>query len=181
MLDKKFLVIVSVIMAVFIITAAYWFRLDSQKRTDNVPVVPTAGREGTTHRHMSIVVLTPDGVIDFSAPEYQLQSPLVHFEEEDGTFIHKHALGVTLPFLFETLGMTLTPECLTLDGGKSYCTNETNKLHIFINRVERNKDIPFYELLNNDKYLITYGSFSSQDLQLQLNSVPDLEENLESY
>ncbi len=181
MIDKKTLVIISAVLAVFIITAAYWFRLDAKRNTTQVREVPQLGREGSTHRHMSIIVMTPDGIIDFSAPEYQLQSPIVHFEEGNGTYVHKHATGITLPYLFETLGMNLTPDCLTLDGGKSYCTDATNKLYIFINRVQKNDDIPYYELTNHDKYLITYGNFSDQDIQLQLNSVPNLEGDLESY
>ncbi len=181
MIDRKMLIIVSVVLAGFFITAAWWFRIDSQKNNVLKPVEPALGAVGSTHRHMAIKVYTPDGQIDFTQDKYQSQSELVHFENGDGNYIHKHATGVTLPYLFKTLHMQLTPDCLITDYGKSYCTNATNTLYIFINRVQRNADIPYYELGNGDKYLITYGNFDDQDLQLQLNSIPDITDELMSY
>lgn len=181
MIDRKMLIVVSFVLAGFFIVAATWFRIDSQKNNVIKPEAPQISNAGSTHRHMAIKVYVPDGQIDFTQPQYQSQSELVHFENDDGTFIHKHATGVTLPYLFETLHMQLTPDCLVTDYGKSYCTDGANKLYIFVNRVERNKDIPYYELQNSDKYLITYGNFSDQDLELQLNSVPDITDELMSY
>ncbi len=70
-----------------------------------------AGALGSDHAHAAILVNIFGDEFDFSAPAYQIKSSWIHFEGRDGTTIHKHATGVTLGYLFETLALGLDDQC----------------------------------------------------------------------
>ena len=57
---------------------------------------PGAGKLGDSHEHASLLVRIFGDKFDFSVPSYQIKSSWIHFEESDGTTIHRHASGVTL-------------------------------------------------------------------------------------
>ncbi|MGD8432167.1 MAG: protein-disulfide isomerase, partial [Nitrosopumilaceae archaeon] len=72
--------------------------------TQTAPGGPeNAGPLGSEHTHAGILVKIFGDTFDFSAPAYQIKSSWIHFEGNDGTTVHKHATGVTLGYLFETL------------------------------------------------------------------------------
>ncbi|MEK7535936.1 MAG: protein-disulfide isomerase [Patescibacteria group bacterium] len=135
------------------------------------------GLAGSEHSHMSILVMINGEPVDFSQARYQLQSDLVHFEDGDGVYIHKHATGITLSYLFETLKIKLTDDCITLDSGLEYCSDGKASLKTYLNR-ELFVDWDKYELRDGDKILIDYGTSTEFDIALLLNSVPDLSSDL---
>ncbi|HEY4493603.1 MAG TPA: protein-disulfide isomerase [Candidatus Paceibacterota bacterium] len=134
---------------------------------------PQLGEAGSEHTHMSMLVFVSGKLLDFSQPLYQLQNELVHFEDADGIFIHKHATGVTLTYLFESLEMELTSDCIRLRTGLEYCSDGKAKLQTYLNK-EKFGDWDKYELRDGDKILIDYGNTSEFDHKLLLNTVPDL-------
>ena len=64
-----------------------------------------AGALGSEHAHAGILVKIFGDEFDFSAPAYQIKSPWIHFESRDGSTIHKHATGVELEYLFNSLSI----------------------------------------------------------------------------
>ena len=64
-----------------------------------------AGRLGDEHEHASVLVRIFGDKLDFSSPAYQIKSSWIHFEDSDGTTIHRHSSGVTLGYLFDTLNI----------------------------------------------------------------------------
>ena len=52
---------------------------------------PGAGKLGGEHEHASLLVRIFGDKFDFSVPSYQIKSSWIHFEESDGTTIHRHA------------------------------------------------------------------------------------------
>jgi len=61
----------------------------------NIPGAPSgAGKLGGEHEHASLLVRIFGDKFDFGAPSYQIKSSWIHFEESDGTTIHRHASGV---------------------------------------------------------------------------------------
>jgi len=66
---------------------------------------PGAGKLGGEHVHASLLVRIFGDKFDFSVPSYQIKSSWIHFEESDGTTIHRHASGVTLGYLFDTINI----------------------------------------------------------------------------
>ena len=67
---------------------------------------PGAGVLGGEHEHASLLVrIFGDKFSAFANPSYQIKSSWIHFEESDGTTIHRHASGVTLGYFFDTLNI----------------------------------------------------------------------------
>ena len=70
-----------------------------------------AGKLGGEHEHASLLVRIFGDKFDFGVPSYQIKSSWIHFEESDGTTIHRHASGVALGYLFDTLNIGINNEC----------------------------------------------------------------------
>jgi len=136
--------------------------------SDNVPGGPeNAGALGSEHSHAALLVKIFGDKFDFSAPAYQIKSSWIHFEGRDGSTIHKHATGVTLGYLFDTLKLGLDDQCFVFQDGRSFCTNEDYSLVFYING-KQVPDIRDYEIQEDDRILISYGAETPEELQSQL-------------
>jgi len=163
---KQTLIAVGVlgVIAAIVGYAGYMFVTMDQ----NVPGSPEgAGALGSEHSHASILVKVFGDSFDFSAPAYQIKSSWIHFEGRDGSTIHKHATGVNLGFLFESLGLGLDDQCLVFQDGRSFCTNEDYSLKFYING-EKLNDIRDYEIEEDDRILISYGGETPEEIEGQL-------------
>jgi len=126
-----------------------------------------AGRFGDEHEHASLLVRIFGDTFDFSSPSYQIKSSWIHFEDSDGTTIHRHSTGVTLGYLFANIGIDIDSECYKFPDGRSFCTNEDYSLKYYINH-QIVKDINDYVLEEGDRILITYGSETPEQIEEQL-------------
>ena len=152
------------LIAVIVGYAGYEFiNLDS-----NAPgAPPNAGKLGDEHEHASILVKIFGDKFDFTSPAYQIKSSWIHFEDSDGTTIHRHSSGVTLGYLFANLGIGIDSECYKFPDGRQFCTNEDYSLKYYINhRIV--KDINDYVLDDTDRILITYGNQTPEEIEEQL-------------
>ena len=128
---------------------------------------PGAGKLGDEHEHASLLVRIFGDKFDFDSPAYQIKSSWIHFEDSDGTTIHRHSSGVTLDYLFANIGISIDNECYKFPDGRQFCTNEDYSLKYFINH-EPVKDINDYVLEEGDRILITYGSETPEQIEEQL-------------
>jgi len=152
------------LIAVIVGYAGYEFiNLDS-----NAPGAPPgAGKLGDEHEHASVLVKIFGDKFDFTSPAYQIKSSWIHFEDSDGTTIHRHSSGVTLGYLFANLGIGIDSECYKFPDGRQFCTNEDYSLKYYINhRIV--KDINDYVLDDADRILITYGNQTPEEIEEQL-------------
>jgi len=155
------------ILALIVIIAGYavyeFINLDS-----NAPGAPPgAGKLGDEHEHASLLVRIFGDKFDFTSPAYQIKSSWIHFEDSDGTTIHRHSSGVTLGYLFANLGIGIDSECYKFPDGRQFCTNEDYSLKYYINhRIV--KDINDYVLDDTDRILITYGNQTPEQIEEQL-------------
>ena len=152
------------LIAIIVGYAGYEFiNLDS-----SAPGAPSgAGKLGDEHEHASLLVRIFGDSFDFSSPAYQIKSSWIHFEDSDGTTIHRHSSGVTLDYLFANIGIGIDNECYKFPDGRQFCTNEDYSLKYFINH-EPVKDINDYVLEQGDRILITYGSETPEQIEEQL-------------
>jgi hypothetical protein len=139
----------------------------------NPPPEAAFGALGSTHIHSAFRLFIHNQTTDFSQPKYQVKSQLVHFENGDGDTIHTHATRVHIGYLLKSLGITFTSECLTMDNGEKYCNDGTNTLKFYVNGV-RNSMYDKYEMKDNDKILLSYGSQTQEQIDAQLKAVDDL-------
>jgi hypothetical protein len=141
---------------------------------------PGAGKLGGEHEHASLLVRIFGDKFDFSVPSYQIKSSWIHFEESDGTTIHRHASGVTLGYLFDSLNIGVDyvdrvnedtiKKCFIFPDGRQFCDNEDYRLKFYINHVEQ-QSIYNYVLEDGDRILITYGNETPEQIEEQLIEV----------
>ena len=128
---------------------------------------PGAGRLGGEHEHASLLVRIFDDKFDFAVPSYQIKSSWIHFEESDGTTIHRHASGVTLGYLFDSLNIGIDSECYSFPDGRQFCTNEDYSLKYYLNH-QLVDDINDYVIQDDDRILITFGNETPEQIEEQL-------------
>ena len=138
--------------------------------TDTPGAPPGAGKLGDEHEHASVLVRIFGDKFDFSATTYQIKSSWIHFEESDGNTVHRHSSGVTLGYLFETLGIEIDENCYIFADGRQFCTNEDYSLKYFINRDSVNS-INDYVIQDDDRILISYGNEKEHQIINQLNEL----------
>jgi len=152
------------IIAVIVGYAGYLFL----NMTETAPGGPeNAGALGSEHSHAALLVKIFGDTFEFSSPAFQIKSSWIHFEGRDGSTIHKHATGVSLGYLFETLAIGLDDQCYVFPDGKQFCSNEDYKLNFFINR-EQVSDIREYEIMEDDRVLIVYGAETPEEIEAYL-------------
>ena len=128
---------------------------------------PGAGKLGDEHVHSSVLVRIFGDKFDFSVPSYQIKSSWIHFEDSDGTTIHRHASGVTLGYLFGSLNIGMDSKCYIFPDGRQFCTNEDYSLKYFINH-KPVSDINDYIFEDGDRILISFGSETPEQIEEQL-------------
>ena len=134
----------------------------------NVPGAPPgAGKLGDAHEHASLLVRIFGDKFDFSVPSYQIKSSWIHFEESDGTTIHRHASGVTLGYLFDSLNIGMDSKCYVFPDGRQFCNNEDYSLKYYINH-QPVSDINDYVFEDGDRILISFGPETPEEIEEQL-------------
>lgn len=152
------------VIAVIVGYSAYLFT----NMTETAPGGPeNAGALGSAHDHAAILVKVFGDTFEFSGPAFQIKSSWIHFEGRDGTTVHKHATGVTLGYLFDTLKIGLDDQCYIFPDGKAFCTNEDYTLKFFINE-KQVPDIRDYEIMEGDRILIVYGAETPEEIDAYL-------------
>jgi len=163
---KQTLIAVGVLVGIALIVGyASWIFINM---TETAPGGPeNAGALGSEHSHAAILVKIFGDTFEFSSPAFQIKSSWIHFEGNDGTTIHKHATGVNLGYLFDTIGIGLDDQCYVFPDGKSFCTNDEYTLKFFINR-EQVSDITDYEIMEGDRILVVFGSETPEEIESYL-------------
>ena len=131
------------------------------------------GAVGSEHSHANFLVFINGEKMNFALPQYMVKVQKVHIENMNGVTIHKHATGVTLGYFFKTLGFKFNDECFVTDEKEKFCTEGDKKLNFYVNG-NKNLEYGNYEILDGEKYLISYGS-SNEDIQEQLDELNEIE------
>ncbi len=167
---KHTLIAVAVLGAIAVIVgiSVYNF-LSFEQTTPGAP--PGAGTLGSEHVHASFLAKLHGDTFAFSGPAYQIKSSWQHFEAGDGTTIHRHATGVTLGFLFESMRIGLDDECFSYQasagGERRFCTDENFSLKFYVNHepVDNLTDLVFED---GDRILLSYGGEDQTQIDAQL-------------
>ena len=165
------------ILAVLVLIVGYTGYLFMTMDASAPGAPPGAGKLGGEHEHASLLVRIFGDKFDFAVPSYQIKSSWIHFEESDGTTIHRHASGVTLGYLFDSLNigigladMDTSKKCFVFPDGRQFCDNEDYRLKFYVNHIEQ-KSIHNYVIVEGDRILITYGNETPEQIEEQLLEV----------
>ncbi|MBT3418822.1 MAG: thioredoxin domain-containing protein [Candidatus Magasanikbacteria bacterium] len=142
----------------------------------NVAVSVDSSEGEEVHEHADLKMYINGNSIDFTQEKYQSseENPrheYTHLHDGNGDVLHKHFSAVTLGDFFESIGMSLSSSCLTVDTGEEYCTNGQSSLKFFVNGEARGS-LHTYSIQDLDQVLISYGS-PHEDVTAQIASVSD--------
>lgn len=134
--------------------------------------------DNVVHVHGDFRMYIKDERIRFTEEKYQSSTALthhvsLHFHDGNDEVIHRHADNVTLAEFFDSIGITVTNDCLTMDTGVKHCTNATNTLMLIVNN-ERVIDIEDYIFAEEDRILIYYGDPTNPKIRDYTVGVTDL-------
>ena len=131
-----------------------------------------AGALGDEHVHASILTKIHGDDFDYSLPAYQIKSSWIHFEAQDGSTIHRHASGVTLEFLFNSVGIRLDESCFVFPDDRQFCTNEEFTLRYYIDGIQAESvnDLVFED---ESRILISYGDNDLNRVDKELAELED--------
>jgi len=167
---KNSLIAIAVLGSIAVIVGISAYNFVNMDQNAAIGGPPNAGTLGSEHVHSSMLVKLHGDTFDFSGPAYQIKSSWIHFEAQDGATIHRHATGVTLGWLFETIGIGLDDECYTFKGtggDRVFCSNEEYSLKFFVNH-QPVPNLTDYIFEDEDKILISYGEETQEQIDSQL-------------
>ncbi len=165
---RKSMLMTAGVLGIILVIVGYSAYTFVTMEGSSVPGAPSgAGLLNDEHAHTSILVRIFGDKFDFTSPAFQIKSSWIHFEGQDGDTIHRHSTGVTLGYLFGTLGLTVDDECFVFPDGRQFCNNEDYSIKFFINH-EQVPSIHDYIGNENDRVLISYGNESPEEIEKQL-------------
>ena len=164
---KNLKTIILPIIAAIVIIAVISIYVFSQ----NTISVAGFGPLGSAHEHAAFLVKVNGKNIDFSQPQYQVQSDYIHVENGDGTTLHRHATNVTFVDFLKSVKMDIDKKnnCLAFTNGTEYCDDD-DKLRTFING-NSTGSISDYVLKNNDRLLVIYGNETDEQIANALDEL----------
>jgi len=132
---------------------------------------------GTAHNHANMKVFVNGQLLNFAKPEYYMKSRFLHVNnnqnlEDASSVLHMHAKNVPMAWFFESLGMQLGKDSLTLADGQVLRNGNGNTLKFFRSgkKVDELGNYVFQPL---GKILISFGPENDPDIQRQIDSVPN--------
>jgi hypothetical protein len=128
------------------------------------------------HVHSDFLFYIHDKQIDLSGDKYQssrtqILSPNIHLHDNIGTEIHRHADGITMSEFLHSIGFTLTDTCITTDAQEQYCSNDTDKLILFVNGAPVAHPSTYINQ-EQDHILLYYGDPNSPNIAVYESKIP---------
>ena len=174
------MILIPIIVAVVAILAISGSRFSSE--------INKFGTVGSAHEHAAFIINVNGTAIDFSQPQYQVKSRLIHVEGGDGFTLHRHTDRVPFGEFLRSENMNLEDSCFSISEGTSdqqgqqqgqqleYCTNETEELRAFVNgeELEPPSALVDYILKDDDRILLIYGNQTTDQLTEALSELEEV-------
>lgn len=143
----------------------------------NSPAEPKLAHTEDVHVHADFQMIINDKKIDLTQDKYQsivgdIKHADIHLHDHQGNIIHRHADGVTFGDFLRSIGFELTENCLTMDTGEKYCTDENKALTLYVNGVAYSP-IDSYIINDADQTLLYYGENNAEKIFEYLGSLTD--------
>ena len=176
--QKYLMILIPIIVAVVAILAISGSRFSSE--------INKFGTVGSAHEHAAFIINVNGTAIDFSQPQYQVKSRLIHVEGGDGFTLHRHTDRVPFGEFLRSENMNLEDSCFSEGTSDQqgqqqgqqleYCTNETEELRAFVNgeELEPPSALVDYILKDDDRILLIYGNQTTDQLTEALSELEEV-------
>ena len=104
--QKYLMIFIPIIVAVVAILAISGSRFSSE--------VNKFGTVGSAHEHAAFIINVNGTPFDFSQPQYQVKSRLIHVEGGDGFTLHRHTDRVPFGEFLRSENMNLEDDCFSM-------------------------------------------------------------------
>jgi len=118
----------------------------------------------------TFVIFTNGTKRNFSDSMYHNLSSEVFIRAANPEIIKISKEGITWEDFFKSLPMKLASDCLETGAGEKYCSEGTNILKFYLNG-EKVNDLLSREISDGDQLLVSYGSETDDQIQLQLSQL----------
>lgn len=178
--QKYLMIFIPIMVAVVAILAISGSRFSSE--------INKFGNVGSAHEHGAFIINVNGTPFDFSQPQYQVKSRLIHVEGGDGFTLHRHTDRVPFGEFLRSENMNLEDNCFSVSEQPSnqqgqqpgqqqeYCTNGTNALRAFVNgrELESPSSLDDYVFKDNDRILLIYGNQTADQLTQSLSELEEV-------
>lgn len=139
---------------------------------------PKISRGVKVHEHADFKLFINNEKFNLNEDKYQSTtgnnlSEEQHLHDNNWWNIHKHLTMKTIADFLQSLNITLTNTCISLNNDQTYCNNNKQMLKFFVND-EPLTEFMTYEFKDLDRILISYGSETNAQIKSQLDAVTDL-------
>lgn len=129
------------------------------------------------HVHSDFLLYINDQQIDLTADRYQslpgaVKHKNIHLHDNEDHVVHRHADGIPLAEFLDSIGITLTDDCLTIDDGTEYCASDDTELALYVNG-QRWPELTEYENQEEDQLLLYYGTKANERLIEYMRQITD--------
>lgn len=148
--------------------------LQHSEHHDNHPIADPYDSE--YHVHADFYVVIRDTLVNLDDDMFQTTSqqelhPDAHLHDNNGDVKHIHAEDITFSAFLDSLGITLTDSCITLDN--EYCSNEIEEVLLFVNGELYTSPLTQYVPIDDDSILVYYGNYDLDTIKPYIDTVPD--------
>lgn len=178
--QKYLMIFIPIIVAVVAILAISGSRFSSE--------VNKFGTVGSAHEHAAFIINVNGTPFDFSQPQYQVKSRLIHVEGGDGFTLHRHTDRVPFGEFLRSENMKLEDNCFSMSEQSSdqqsqqqgqqqeYCTNGNEALRAFVNgrELESPSSLDDYILKDDDRILLIYGNQTADQITQALSELEEI-------
>ena len=175
--NKNIFVYLSFLVLILIIAILFQFFIIDSNQSEKL-ISESVGSLGSTHIHFDFKMYIDDELFDLTDNKYIMTNSYAHLHDDPppkrGNIIHTHATNIDLQYFFDTLDIQITSECIITEE-KHYCNTDEKKLKTYVKSEGETWILlssPIgYVIQDLDKILISYGSTSQSNIELQKNSV----------
>ena len=170
-------VYISFFVLILIIAILLQFFIIDSNQSEKL-ISESVGSLGSTHIHFDFKMYIDDELFDLTDNIYIMTNSYAHILDDPppkrGNIIHTHATNLDLQYFFDTLDIQITSECIITEE-KQYCNTDEKKLKTYVKSEGETWILlssPIgYVIQDLDKILISYGSTSQSNIELQKNKI----------
>lgn len=163
--------IILVVLFLLIISAIIYF-LSSQKTRQNKSFMQKFIPKKVNYK-AGFAIFTNSTFRLFTAPMYHNLSSSVFITADNPNIVNVKKEGVTWDDFFKTLPFKLTTDCLITGTKETFCTGDNGGLKFYLNG-SRVDDLLKRAIQKADRALITFGNEDEEQIQTQLQQVPEI-------
>lgn len=165
------------IIGLLVLTGGYIFLTTGvskqETQTTQSPAATTNLSPQEVNYSASFAIFTNGTFRIFTNPMYHNLSKDVYIEASNPNIVYIKKSEITWNDFFRTLPLKLTKECLTTGTKQTFCTDTQGTFKFYLNGKE-DTDALDKKIKQGDELLVTYGSENDEQVQEQLQQVPNI-------